>query len=137
MTDSNSWGTPKEFFNIWHEKYNFIVDACANEKNKKLTRYWDIKKDGLAQDWSKERVWCNPPYGRGHIKKWVKKAYEESLKGSFVCMLLPVWTSDSWFHDYVVPYHSALEFVKGRIKFEGAKDVARFANMIVTFGEIK
>lgn len=128
------YGTPWEVFNYWNNLYGFTVDVCAHSKNKKMDRYFDKKLDGLAQDWSRERCWCNPPYSRGEIKKWVKKAYEESLKGGFTCLLLPAWTGDSWFHEYVIPFHSGLEFLKGRIKFIGAKDGAFFPCMIVTFG---
>lgn len=136
--NSNNWETPWDFFNEWNVRYKFTLDACASANNRKVDKYFDEKIDGLKQSWKGYSVWCNPPYGRGHIKQWVGKAFGESRNNDcFVCLLLPVWSADSWFHDYVVPYHSGLEFIKGRLKFIGATDGARFHNMIVTFGEYK
>ena len=36
----------------------------------------------------------NPPYGR-NIKHWIKKAYEESVKGATVVCLIPARTDTS------------------------------------------
>lgn len=78
------------------------------------------------------RVFCNPPYGRT-IGEWVRKASEESKKpGTIVVMLLPARTDTRWFHDYI--YHQAdIDFLKGRLKFGGAKTSAPFPSMVVTF----
>jgi len=37
----------------------------------------------------------NTPHGRD-IKKWVKKAYEESFKGAIIVCLLPARTDTKW-----------------------------------------
>lgn len=79
----------------------------------------------------RERVWCNPPYGR-EIGKWVEKAYDESLKGAMVVMLLPARTDTRWFHDYI--YNKAeIRFVRGRLKFGDSKNSAPFPSMVVIF----
>ena len=78
------------------------------------------------------RVWLNPPYGR-EIGKWVRKAYEESLKpDTTVVCLLPARTDTKWFHDYVLPA-GELEFIRGRLKFGGQKNAAPFPSMVVIF----
>ena len=83
----------------------------------------------------RERVWCNPPYGR-EIGKWVEKAYNESLKGAMVVMLLPARTDTKWFHDYI--YGKAeIRFVRGRLKFGDSKNSAPFPSMVVIFREVE
>lgn len=56
----------------------------------------------------------NPPYGR-EIGLFIKKAYEESLKGSHVVCLLPARTDTKWFHDYCLK--GKVEFIRGRLQF--------------------
>lgn len=72
----------------------------------------------------------NPPYGR-QIGAWVKKA---ATSGSVVVCLLPSRTDTRWWHDWVLPY-GRIEFIKGRLKFGGAKNAAPFPSAIVVFGE--
>lgn len=56
----------------------------------------------------------NPPYGR-EIGKFVKKAYEESLKGATVVCLTPSRTDTSWWHNYAMK--GEIQFIRGRLKF--------------------
>lgn len=78
-------------------------------------------------------MWLNPPYGRD-IGKWVEKAYKESLKeNTVVVCLLPARTDTAWFHDYCM--YGRVIFVRGRLKFGGAKNSAPFPSMVVIFGE--
>jgi len=72
---TNEWATPQDFFDILNKEFNFTLDAAATDENAKCKRYFTEKDDGLAQSWDGERVFCNPPYGRG-LKHWVKKASE-------------------------------------------------------------
>jgi site-specific DNA-methyltransferase (adenine-specific) len=73
----------------------------------------------------------NPPYGR-EIGRWVKKAFEESLKGAVVVCLLPARTDTVWWQEFVKRGH--VHFVRGRLKFGDAKNAAPFPSAIVTFG---
>ena len=58
-------------------------------------RYFSEQDNGLFQDWAPNRCWMNPPYGR-EIGRWMKKAYEESLKGATVVCLVPARTDTAW-----------------------------------------
>ena len=121
--------TPQEFFEAWDSVYHFTIDVCANEKNHKCERYYTEEQDGLAQDWSGETVWCNPPYGR-EIGKWLKKCYEEAAKpNTTVVALLPARTDTKWFHDYVL-HRAVITFIKGRLKFVGWENNAPFPSMV-------
>lgn len=76
-------------------------------------------------------VWCNPPYGR-EIGKWVEKAYNESLNGVTVVMLLPARTDTKWFHEFVYG-KTEIRFLRGRLKFGDSKNSAPFPSMVVIF----
>ena len=123
------WYTPQDFYDRLHAKYGFTLDVCATSDNAKCERYFTIEDDGLKQDWT-GTCWMNPPYGR-EIGKWVKKAYESSLSGSTVVCLVPARTDTKWFHEYCLK--GEVEFVKGRLKFGGAKFNAPFPVAIVVF----
>lgn len=125
------WSTPQDLWESLHDEFHFTVDVAATDENTKLLRYYTEATDGLAQDWTGEIVWCNPPYGKV-IADWVKKASESKAT---TVMLIPSRTDTRWFHDYV--YHKAeLRFIKGRLKFGGHANAAPFPNMIVVFRNI-
>lgn len=111
-------GTTWDVFNPLHERFQFTIDVAAAPHNTKLPRYYTIEDDGLAQDWTGERVWCNPPYS--NIEPWVVKAHESNA--TLVVMLLPAnRTEQGWWQRQVEPYrHSGLlrcEFLPGRLRF--------------------
>jgi len=130
---TDEWETPQELFDELNEEFNFTLDPCATKENAKCDKFYTKKENGLIQDWSGERVFMNPPYGRV-IGKWVKKASES--KAEIVVCLLPARTDTKWFHDYI--YHKAeIRFLKGRIKFGGGKNSAPFPSMIVIIKRFK
>jgi phage N-6-adenine-methyltransferase len=127
------WATPWAVFNQWNNRFCFTLDVCASADNAKCERYYDIQTNGLAQDWSKDVCWMNPPYGR-EIVQWVQKAYEESLRGAVVVCLLPSRTDTGWWHSFVIPGASQIHYLRGRIRFEGAEHSAPFPSAVVVFG---
>ncbi|WP_254778353.1 phage N-6-adenine-methyltransferase [Aneurinibacillus thermoaerophilus] len=128
---SDEWPTPQSFFDELNREFNFTLDPCATHENAKCPEYFTKENDGLAQDWSGHVVFMNPPYGR-EIGQWVRKAYEESVKGATVVCLLPARVDTRWFHDYI--YHRAeIRFIKGRLKFGDSKNSAPFPSMVVIF----
>lgn len=155
-TGKDDWETPKEFFEKLNKEFNFTLDPCSSNKNHKCSKYYTEIDDGLSKDWSGEIVFCNPPYSvpenpckpnctkksclkRGyHITEykpgqedWIKKCYEEGKKTTVV-MLIPSRTDTKAFHDYILG-KSEIRFIKGRLKFVGAKDPAPFPNMLVIY----
>jgi hypothetical protein len=86
-----------------------------------------------VQPWT-GRVWCNPPYGR-EIGQWVAKAVGSTVvvpTAELVVMLLPARTDTRWWHSYVIPFGQP-RFIKGRLKFGGAKNSAPFPSAVVVF----
>lgn len=128
-SNSNEWATPLKFYQELDKEFHFTLDSCATDENHKCTKYYTILDDGLSKSWNNERVFCNPPYGK-EISKWVKKAYEENKKGTFVVMLLPARTDTKYFHEYIYNKHE-IRFLKGRLKFNDSKQSAPFPSMIV------
>lgn len=124
------WETPQAFFDALNSKYFFETDVYATAGNAKCAHYYTREQDGLAQEWSGV-CWMNPPYGR-EIGKWVRKAYESSMRGATVVCLLPARTDTAWWHDFCLP-HGKITYVRGRLRFGGAKDSAPFPSAIVVF----
>lgn len=86
--------------------------------------------DGLKQDWSKDICWMNPPYGR-QIGSWIKKAFEESLRGATVVCLVPSRTDTRWWWDYCMK--GEIQYVKGRLKFRGKNKEGVYVNLNAPF----
>lgn len=124
------WATPQDLFDRLNGVWNFTLDVCASDGNAKCKRYFTETDDGLSKEWSGEVCWMNPPYGRA-IKNWIKKAYDESQKGATVVCLIPSRTDTVYWHEYVMK--GEVEFLKGRLKFGGAKAGAPFPSAIVVF----
>ena len=131
------WATPQSLFNQLNEEFKFDLDVCASKDNQKCANYYDKQTDGLKQKWQ-GTCWCNPPYGRAEIDKWMKKAYESSLEGATVVCLVPSTTDTKWWHDYAMK--GELWFIKGRVKFviDGyGNKPAPFSSAIVIFKPYK
>ena len=135
-SNSDEWETPQELFDQLDREFDLVLDPCATKENAKCPRFFTKEDDGLSENWAwtldymPQGVFVNPPYGR-EIGKWVKKAYEESLKGCVVVCLLPARTDAKWFHNYCLK--GEIRWIKGRLKFSGMKNSAPFPSMIVIF----
>ena len=127
---SDEWETPQEVFDALHSEFGFSIDVAANERNAKCADFYSVEDDGLVQEWAPRVVWMNPPYGR-NIEYWVAKAAIEAGKGATVVGLVPARTDTRWWHTWVMPL-AEIRFVRGRIKFSGAKD-APFPSAIVVW----
>lgn len=88
--------------------------------------------DGLATlltPWRGKRVFCNPPYDKKTMRKWLERGLEATL----AVFLIPARTDTKWFHEVVMPHANEIRFIKGRLKFGNATDGAPFPSMIVIF----
>lgn len=124
---SDLWETPQSLFDELNAEFGFQTDVCAISENTKCARFYTPEQDGLNQEWI-GTVWCNPPYGK-QIAKWVKKAAESNAT---VVMLIPARTDAGWFHEYILG-KAEVRFLRGRLKFGGAKYNAPFPSMVVVF----
>lgn len=115
------WATPPDLYAKLDAEFGFTLDPCPIDWTS------ETHPDGLALDWSGQRVYCNPPYGRG-VGKWLAKAREAEL----AVFLLPARTDTAWWHDYA-QYADEIRFVRGRLKFGGSKQSAPFPSVILVF----
>ena len=136
-SEKMDWRTPEDFFRKLDQEFHFELDAAASPDNAKCSRYFTPEEDGLSQSWNVGgAVFCNPPYGR-EIGKWVKKAYDEFVRGGeTIVLLIPARTDTSYFHDCI--YGKAeIRFIRGRLKFEdengAAMNPAPFPSMVVIY----
>ena len=83
---SQEWRTPDHVYGALHREFRFTLDPCQPGRS-----------DGLTRSWAGKRVFCNPPYRRGSIEKWLAKAPEARL----AVYLLPSRTGTDWWRDYV------------------------------------
>ena len=115
-----NWKTPKAVYQILDAEFNFDHDPCPP--------HYQI--DGLTSDWGQSN-YVNPPYGR-ELPKFIKKGYNEWLKGKTVVFLIPSRTDTRWWHEYCMKA-TEIRFIKGRLKFDEHKNSAPFPSAIVIF----
>lgn len=147
MSSSDEWETPDDFieelFN--DEAFRFDIhglDPCAKDRNSDFDFCYTKEDDGLTKDWRHyyvegignafiDYVFVNPPFSK--VADWVKKSYEESLNECTVVMLIEVRTGTKYWQNIILKHADEIRFLKGRLKFKGAKNVAPFDSAIVVF----
>jgi len=137
--------TPQYLFEALDAEFHFQLDAAATAENAKTPRYCSLSLtdglgDGLVAWWQQlgGPVWCNPPYSRGSILQWCRKAEQEASDGVTTAMLLPADTSTEYFHTYALQHEC--RFINRRLSFAGAPTdkggrlaPAKFGSVIVVF----
>ena len=108
LVQHDNWATPPEVYDKLNDEFSFDFDPCP-------LFAIDNNFDGLVVDWGKSNF-INPPYSRKSKEAFIRKAYEESLKGKVCVMLLPVSTSTIIFHEVIYP-NAEIRFVRKRINF--------------------
>lgn len=112
------WATPTDLYGGLHAEFGFTFDPCPLGGG----------IDGLSVSWAGQRVYCNPPYGRG-VGDWLAKATEAEC----AVFLLPARTDTKWWHDYAMKADE-IRFLKGRLKFGNAKNSAPFPSVVLVYG---
>lgn len=149
--NSDFWGTPDEVvrgiakycydMNLTTKPF-VSIDVCASDHNTKVKgNYITQEMNALESYWGfDDLAWCNPPYSRGNVDRFVLEAVKQyQMVGTETIMLLNVDVSTEWFTN-VVKYAKAIIYVThGRIKFldpETGIESKRpsKANMFVVFG---
>lgn len=113
-SEAIEYSTPIKLFNYINKEFNFNLDVCASEFNKKYNNYYNINDNALNKDW-KGVCWMNPPFNK-ELKKWVIKANEESNKNnSIVCCLIPVRSNTIWWKNLCL--NAEIRFIIGEVNF--------------------
>ena len=143
---TDSWGTPQ-----------YILDEVLKDAKEKIGEHIKLSKfdpcplndtptfDGLDTTmwWDlyvddDEILYINPPFGQLKTTKkqlgWIERiALEAEQNQCKMCVLLPARTDTQWFHDYCMK-EGRIEFMRGRVKFQGAKASAPFPTMYWKLG---
>jgi site-specific DNA-methyltransferase (adenine-specific) len=121
-SENDTWRTPKPLFDRLHREFGFELDAAALKHTALLDSYYGPdhlnagRTDALAlEDWEGQTIFVNPPYGR-KVGDWVKKGWEESLKGKTVVMLVMACTDTIWWHNWAWQADQ-IRLMKGRVPF--------------------
>lgn len=139
------WGTPDSVFAPLNAEFQFTLDVACTSLNCLLPFGWkhDMGNNGLREDWSTHTCWMNPPYGR-ELTQWIQKAWDEKQKDVTTVCLVPSrtdtkWWSIFWDHENHCTRdpQDEVRFIKGRIKFEGAKHSAPFPSAIIVLRGVK
>jgi phage N-6-adenine-methyltransferase len=94
-SEKHDWLTPDDWFEYLNLEFGFTLDPCSQHDTALREKHFTIAENGLAHSWADERVFMNPPYEE--IKLWMKKAYEESMKGALVVCFVPARVdTDCW-----------------------------------------
>lgn len=107
---NDNWATPDYILEDIKKEFGEFFDLCPLNHN---INKWN----GLEIEW-KNINFINPPYNNKDKVAFIKKAYEESLKGRICILLIPVTTDIPIFHELILPY-AEIRFIKGRVKFKG------------------
>lgn len=92
--ESDEWQTPQWLFDELNREFNFCLDLCASENNKKCNWYCqDYLTKGVHPrddfdykvDPNIEAYFMNPPYSNPY--PFVAKAWEDSKYCKIVCLL--------------------------------------------------
>jgi phage N-6-adenine-methyltransferase len=147
-TDKDEWQTPPKLFKRLDDEFGIDLDVACTFENCLSRNHYGFTKadDALTKDWNRFMMdngedasvfFMNPPYGRGIVKDFVRKAYLETRRyGTAVC-LVP-FTGSGWFKDYCL--HAEEIRIIGRVKYIGydnegnlIKNSPTFDSCIVVF----
>ncbi len=119
----SNWQTPKWLIKELTEEHGILYDPCPSNH----------LIDGLELNFpNNQTVFINPPYGRGKILPWVRKAIEEWKKGCKIIMLLPSRTDQKWFH-LLLKYNVKIIYFPFRLHFDEHKNGSPFCSFLAYF----
>ncbi len=123
--ESPHYATPRDLYAKLDAEFKFDFDPCPFNRDYSGPLF---SFDGLMESWAGKRVYCNPPYG-----KQIVKFMERGPEADCAVFLVPSRTDTKWFHDICLPLAKEIRFLRGRLKFENAKNPAPFPCMLVIF----
>ena len=145
---NDNFRTPPELFKRLSKIYGpFDIDVCADDggSNALCPKWIGPSEDALKTPWfgcarGPRKAWCNPPYSRGNIGKFVSRAIGEVGRNrhTTAVLLLPSDTSTKWFRiaeECCEEYY----FIPGRVRFmdengRPSKHAARWPSVVFVFG---
>jgi site-specific DNA-methyltransferase (adenine-specific) len=96
--NGREWRTPTELFAALNGEFGFTLDP-ARQRERKCARFFTEADNGLAQDWGREHVFMNPPYG---ARVTLGAQGQAGRRAGAWSGLLPASTDLAWWHDDVI-----------------------------------
>lgn len=115
----------------------FDLDPCCPPQMpwRTATRMVCRPEDGLAVDWSGQRVWLNPPYGREAIPFFRKMIRHKCSGIAFVFAR----TDTALWQDVIFPNATSILFLRGRLRFHRSDgtpgEAATAPSALIAFSE--
>lgn len=138
------WATPASLFDPLDMVFHFNLDIAASPENSKCDRFFSYENSAMENDWN-GRGWCNPPYSRDPkdpaslgVKDFLARGFqqmEENPACQIICFLVSAATDTAWFQDYCFNA-DILCFIRGRLKFEGAKNSQTKGSALVLLSKL-
>lgn len=122
----DDWETPTKLYIYLHRLFNFTVDAAASKNNALCNKFWSEEDSALEKDWSKERVFCNPPYSMS--AEFANYALCMMQTG---CLLLPVRTDRLWYQSLVEEFKTC--YITGRLHFGKGINKSAFMYSVLVY----
>lgn len=135
-SNRQDWQTPKPLFDKLNAVFHCELDPCTSHDNPLGCKYFITEmQNSLDKPWM-FNAFMNPPYK--DIKKWVIKAYEESVKHQTtnVCLITAKVDTAIW-HEVIYPHAVGICYKRKRICFGPTFTPSTFPSAIVVFGPNK
>ena len=127
--------TPRALFDKLNEVFRFELDLAASAENTLCKQFYCLADDAFVHEWGNVPSFCNPPYSRGQLFKWVEKASREHDPQPVV-MLIPGDTSTQA-TQLALKTANTILFLNRRLKFDNESQGAKFASWVVVWGGTK
>lgn len=155
----NQLGKSGITLNMLIKEFDLKLDPAADKDNTMCKEFFTIKDNGLTKEWTKNTIY-NPPYSEEILDEttgdpvlkmnkkkigpqqpkylsvlgaWVEHGVKQAMKHKIVVIgILPVYTSQAWFHQYVDGV-AEIKFLFGRVHYEapdGSSGSPNFDTMI-------
>ena len=120
---SYKWNTPDEIIKDLDQEFHFEFDPAIPP------RFGNFNGNALKDPWH-GRTFCNPPYKRKLIDKWIWRAWMQFKNGNceLVVLLIP-FRNSKWFQ-FLRRKGAEFRLCDKRLKFSDAKEGAPFDSVI-------
>lgn len=132
---NDEWQTPGWLYDRLNAHYKFDLDMAANEDNSRCDKYCINAFKEKSQIVLYQAVWCNPPYSRGNIDRFMCLISDLAPAIPRIVSLVNVDTSTVWFRSAKRSSHcQAVAFINRRLQFRGADNSHMYPSMLLIFG---
>lgn len=139
LDDKDLWETPWEVVGAVKKRVGMpvVLDVCATAETAKAVPFFGpggICQDAFDVSWGRimdeeyvsgvqlgyagtGMAWMNPPYSRGNLNRWTRRAKEFAQSGYFIACLVPHAPDTTWWQENIEPQASLILMPTKRIRF--------------------